>query len=154
MDRLGEHYLTRTLATGAAVSVTAAVPADPAPADPPRPDPPDADVAALPIVALRELAEAGDAETQTELGERYEDGRGVVQDYAVAVSWFRRAAEQGYPRGQTALGFMYGTGRGVVQDDAEAVRWFRRAAPTGRRARAVQPRRDVPGRSRGVSGRR
>ena len=128
---VGEHYLTRTLATGAAVSVTAAVPADPAPADPPRPDPPDADVAELPIAALRELAEAGDAEPQTELGERYEDGRGVVQDYAVAVCWFRRAAEQGYPRGQTALGFMYGTGRGVVQDDAEAVRWFRRAAQLG-----------------------
>ena len=35
---VGEHYLTRTLATGAAVTVSAAVPADPAPADPPRPD--------------------------------------------------------------------------------------------------------------------
>ena len=46
-----------------------------------------------------------------------------MQDYAVAVSWFRRAAEQGYALGQAALGFMYSRGRGVVQDDAEAVRW-------------------------------
>ena len=125
---VGEHYLTRTLATGASVTVSAAVPADPAPADPPRPDPADIDVTQLPIAALRDLAESGDAAAQAELGERYEDGRGVVQDYAVAVSWFRRAAEQGHAPGQAALGSMYGRGRGVPRDDAEAARWFRRAA--------------------------
>ena len=128
---VGEHYLTRTLATGASVTVSAAVPADPAPADPPRPDPPEAGITELHIAALRELAEAGDAAAQTELGERYEDGRDVVQDYAGAVSWFRRAAEQGFAPGQAALGFMYTRGRGVVQDNAEAVRWHRRAAEQG-----------------------
>ena len=128
---VGEHYLTRTLATGASVTVSAAVPAEPPSADPPRPDPPDIDVTELPIAALRELAEAGDAEAQTELGERYEDGRGVLQDYGIAVSWFRRAAEQGYAPGQAALGFMYMRGRGVAQDDAEGVRWSRRAAEQG-----------------------
>ena len=100
---VGEHYLTRTLATGASVTVSAAVPADPAPADPPRPDPPEADITELHIAALRELAEAGDAAAQTEFGERYEDGRDVVQDYAGAVSWFRRAAEQGFAPGQAPL---------------------------------------------------
>ena len=100
---VGEHYLTRTLATGAAVTVSAAVPADPAPADPPRPDPPETDVTELPIAALRELAEAGDAEAQIELGLRYEDGREVGQDYAVAVSWYRRAAEQGFAPGRRPL---------------------------------------------------
>ena len=128
---VGEHYLTRTLATGASVTVSAAAPADPAPADPPRPDPAETDDAELHIVALRELAEAGDAEAQTEFGLMYEAGRDVVQDHAVAVSWFRRAAEQGYAPGQANLGFMYATGRGVVQDDAEAVRWERRAADQG-----------------------
>ena len=128
---VGEHYLTRTLATGASVTVSAAVPADPAPADPPRPDPPAADITELHIAALRELAEAGDAAAQTELGERYEDGRDVVQDHAGAVSWFRRAAEQGFAPGQAALGFMYSRGRGVRQDDFEAVRWYRRAAEQG-----------------------
>ena len=49
---VGEHYLTRTLAAGASVTVTAAVPADPAPADPPRPDPPAADITELHIAAL------------------------------------------------------------------------------------------------------
>ena len=128
---VGEHYLTRTLATGAAVTVSAAVPADPASADPPRPDPAEVDVTELPIAALRELAEAGDAEAQTELGERYEHGHGVEQDYGVAVSWFRQAAERGHASGQAALGFLYATGHGVVQDFAEALRWFRRSADQG-----------------------
>ena len=128
---VGEHYLTRTLATGTSVTVSAAVPADPSPADPPRPDPLETDITEWHLAVLRELAEAGDAEAQTELGERYEDGRGLVQDYAGAVSWFRRAAEQGYAAGQAAMGFMYARGRGVVQDDAEAVRWFRRSAEQG-----------------------
>ena len=128
---VGEHYLTRTLAAGASVTVTAAVPADPEPADPPRPDPPEIDVTDLPVAALRELADAGDAEAQVDLGVRYEYGRGVVKDYAVAVYWFRRAAEQGYAPGQVSLGYMYATGLGVVRDDAEAVRWFRRAAEQG-----------------------
>ena len=128
---VGDHYLTRTLATGEAFTVSAAVPAHPAPADPPRPDPREIEVTELHIAALRELAETGDADAQTELGERYEDGRDVEQDYTVAVSWFRRAAEQGYAPGQAALGFMYSRGRGVVQDDAEAFRWGRRAAERG-----------------------
>ena len=128
---VGEHYLTRTLAAGASVTVTAPVPADPEPADPPRPVPSEIDVTDLSVAALRELADAGDAEAQVELGVRYEHGRGVGKDYAVAVSWFRRAAEQGYAPGQVALGFMYSAGRGVVQDYAEAVRWERRAAEQG-----------------------
>ena len=128
---VGEHYLTRTLATGGSVTVSATAPADPATADSPRPDPPTTDVAELHIAALRELAEAGNAEAQTEFGERFEDGRGVGQDYALAVSWFRRAAEQGYAPGQFALSFMYARGLGVAQDDVEAVRWERRAADQG-----------------------
>ena len=37
----------------------------------------------------------------------YERGRGVRQDFAEAVRWFRRAAEQGNARGQNNLGAMY-----------------------------------------------
>ena len=74
---VGEHYLTRTLATGTSVTVSAAAPAAPTRVDPPRPDPVKTDVTDLPVDALRELAEAGNAEAQTELGERYEHGRGL-----------------------------------------------------------------------------
>ncbi|MCY4120434.1 MAG: caspase family protein, partial [Acidobacteria bacterium] len=128
---VGEHYLTRTLATGESVTVTAEAPAVPGLADPPRPDPPETDVTELPIAALRELAKAGDAAAQAALGERYEHARGVEQDYGLAVSWFRRAADQGHAPGQTALGFLYMRGLGVARDDAEAARWNRRAAEQG-----------------------
>ena len=121
-----EHYLTRTMATGTSVTVTAA-----AVADPPRVDASETDVSALHMVALRELAEAGDAAAQREIGNRYEDGRGVEQDSEVAVSWYRKAAEQRYARGQASLGFMYERGRGIRQDYGEAVHWFRRAAEQG-----------------------
>ena len=123
---VGEHYLTRTLATGESVTVSAA-----APANPPRPDPPNVDVTDLPIPMLRELAEAGDLDAQTELGERYQGGQGVQRDYAEAVGWYRRSAERGHALGQAYLGFMYDFGRGVQQDYREAVRWYRRSAEQG-----------------------
>ncbi len=84
---VGEHYLTRTLAGGASVTVSAAVPADPVPADPPRPEPAEIDVTELHVAALRELAETGDGRAQSELGERYEEGRGgVLRDYEAALA--------------------------------------------------------------------
>ena len=124
---VSEHYLARTLATGTSVTVNAA-----APADPPRTDPPQVDVTDMQIATLRDLAEAGDPDAQTELGVRYQDGyRGVRRDYAEAVRWFRRSADQGHALGQAFLGFMYSNGRGVQQDYGEAVRWYRRSAEQG-----------------------
>ena len=129
---VSEHYLTRTLGAGASVTVTAAVAADPMAVDPPRPDSEDTDVNNPPVAALRELAEAGDAQAQTELGERYEDGRnGVPRDYEAAVALYRRAAEQGDARGQANLGAMFANGTGVPRDDEAAVMWWRLAATQG-----------------------
>ncbi len=48
--------------------------------------------------ALREwrpLAEQGYAGAQFYLGVMYATGRGLPQDYAEAVKWYRKAAEQG-----------------------------------------------------------
>ena len=64
-------------------------------------------------------------------GSIYLQGLGVAQDYAEAVTWYRKAAEQGYAAAQNNLGSMYLNGRGVGQDDAEAVSWFRKAAEQG-----------------------
>ena len=80
---------------------------------------------------LRALAEQGDAQVQFNLGLMYAAGRGVPQDDAEAVRWYRLAAEQGNADAQYNLGFMYELGRGVPQDDAEAVRWWRLAAEQG-----------------------
>ncbi len=41
------------------------------------------------------LAEQGNADAQSILGEMYDDGQGFAQDYAEAVKWYRKAAEQG-----------------------------------------------------------
>ena len=80
------------------------------------------------IEKLEDRAEQGDALAQTKLGAMYVTGRGVVQDDAEAVKWFRFAAEQGYALAQVGLGLRYANGRGVPQDYAEAVKWYRLAA--------------------------
>ena len=54
----------------------------------------------------------------------YDNGRGVPQDDAEALKWYRKAAEQGYALAQTNLGFMYDHGRGVPQDYVLAHMWF------------------------------
>jgi TPR repeat protein len=61
----------------------------------------------------------------------YANGKGVKQDDAEAVRWYRKAAEQGNAKAQFNLGVMYDLGKGVKQDDAEAVKWYRKAAFSG-----------------------
>ncbi len=126
-----EHYLS-VPPTAETVTVAAALPAATAEVDAlPSGSAADVDVGELDVGRLRQLAEHGNAEAQTELGERYEDGRGVGRDYGVAVTWFRLAAEQGYGPAQAAIGYLYATGRGVREDDAVAASWFRLAAEQG-----------------------
>ena len=61
----------------------------------------------------------------------WKDGRGVPQDYAEAMKWYRKAADQGHAMAQFNLGLMYYYGRGVPQDYAEAMKWYRKAADQG-----------------------
>ena len=60
----------------------------------------------------------------------YSIGKGVPQDDAEAVRWFRLAAEQGHAYAQYNLGRMYATGEGVPEDFVAA----RRLVPQGGRA--------------------
>jgi TPR repeat protein len=62
------------------------------------------------------------------MGKQYFGGRGVPQDYAEAVKWFRKAAEQNYAQAQYALGICYDGGDGVTKDEFEAANWYRKAA--------------------------
>ena len=79
-----------------------------------------------------QAAERGDAQAQAMLGLMYANGRGVRQDYAEAVKWYRQAAAQGDADIQVLLGLMYELGEdGVRQDYAEAVKWYRQAAAQG-----------------------
>ena len=86
------------------------------------------------VTALREwtpLAEQGDASAQSNLGVMYEKGQGVVQNYKIALKWYRLSAEQGNAFAQFNLGLMYNKGQGVPQDDKTAVKWYRLAAEQG-----------------------
>ncbi len=79
----------------------------------------------------RQAAEQGDASAQYRLGNRYYYGRGVPQDFAEAVVWYRRAAEQGYSEAQFILGHMYADGQGVPQDHTLAQMWLTIAGLSG-----------------------
>src|SRR5471030_2832183 len=72
------------------------------------------------ISTIRPLAEKGDADSQEFLGAAYAIGYGVPQDYAMAVTWYRKAAEQGKIGAQFTLAEMYYQGKVVPQDYASA----------------------------------
>ena len=55
---------------------------------------------------MLEQAERGDKEAQHNLGVMYDDGEGVPEDDAKAVTWYRMAAAQGYAAAQNNLGVM------------------------------------------------
>jgi TPR repeat protein len=92
---------------------------------------------AVPVIAQSDFevtkarAEAGDAQSQYDLGEMYASGDGVIQNYQEAASWFTLASEQGLANAQYNLGFVYASGRGVAKNDQEAASWYRLAAEQG-----------------------
>lgn len=80
------------------------------------------------IEQLKKWANEGDVESQFELGNAYEFGIGVNQDYKQAVYWYQKAAEQGYTIAQSSLGFCYVNGLGVATNYQQAAYWFLQAA--------------------------
>jgi hypothetical protein len=78
-----------------------------------------------------EAAENGVVESMALLGDRYRVGRGVEQNYAEALRWYRKAAEAGSSRGMLLLGLLHLEGKGVTKDPEEAARRFREAADAG-----------------------
>jgi TPR repeat protein len=73
----------------------------------------------------------GNARAMVLLGDCYEEGIGVPQDYALAMKWYRLAADAGNPAAMENLGMLHDDGRGVSQDHAEAMKWYRKAADVG-----------------------
>ena len=84
-----------------------------------------------PIQHWKPLAEQGDIRAQRNLGTLYRKGRGVNQDYAQALFWYRKAAEQGDIVAQRYLGWMYFKGEGVVLDYRQSAEWYHKAAEQG-----------------------
>ena len=83
------------------------------------------------LAELMPLAQAGDAEAQYNIGRMYAYGRGVPQDDAKAMDWYRKSATQGHLWAINNIGRLYENGLGVTQDDAAAVQWYRLAADGG-----------------------
>lgn len=83
------------------------------------------------IERIKEKAVAGDAQAQYTLAVAYDNGKGIEQDLAKAVSWYRRAATQGHLRAQHNLGISYENGDGVEKDILEALKWYQQAAAQG-----------------------
>lgn len=77
------------------------------------------------------LASQGNPAAKNLLGMMYELGKGVPQDLARSVGYYREGAKQGDPYAQYNLAVSFDSGTGVPQNYREAVRWFRRAAEQG-----------------------
>lgn len=97
-----------------------------------QPNPAPTQPAPVPDVPqLQTLATQGNAIAQFNLGVLHDVGRGVAQDYAQAVQWYRLAAAQGHAGAQFNLGGMYFEGLGVAQDYVRAYQWFTLAGVAG-----------------------
>jgi len=77
------------------------------------------------------LAAQGDAKAQLQLGLRYYEGDGVIQNDKEAAKWFALAAKQGLPEAEYHYGLMLLKGRGVVQDYNAAFNWIEKPAKRG-----------------------
>jgi TPR repeat protein len=84
-----------------------------------------------PLAQIQQLADAGRADAQRELGIRYGQGTGLAQDYLSARSWASKAASQGDPWAMRVMGLIYLEGLGVESDRWRAVDYFKRAADAG-----------------------
>ena len=78
-----------------------------------------------------ELADQGDSEACFKVGEMYQFGSGVAQNYEKAIHWYEKSAEQEYAPAQVSLGLMYENGLGVQPNDTKAAFWYQKAADNG-----------------------
>ena len=79
------------------------------------------------IKTLREKAEQGIEDAQLELGNMYENGLEVDQDYKEALSWYMKAAELMSEVAVRKVGEFYSNGYGVEADSDKAFEWYMKA---------------------------
>lgn len=73
------------------------------------------------------------------LGDLYAYGRGLPQDYALAIDWLRRAAQRGHSGAQSYLGSFYENGYGTDRDPVQAFVWYSLAAEQPANAQSFRP---------------
>jgi len=74
------------------------------------------------------LAQQGDPNAQTNVGEINEKGLGLMPDYKTAAHWYQKAANQNDSRAQINLGHLYEKGLGVDKNITTALNWYRKAS--------------------------
>ncbi|MFK7978240.1 MAG: caspase family protein [Halioglobus sp.] len=81
------------------------------------------------------LAEQGDAQAQTYVGEAFEKQQDstdtkneFLAGYSAAAHWYLKAAEQNHARAAINLGNLFAQGMGVEQDKQMAEFWYHKAA--------------------------
>ena len=77
------------------------------------------------------LAEQGDAWRQFRLGWMYDNGKGVPENDAEAVKWYRKSADQGFRSAQFSLGRRYWSDDGVPENSISAYMWLSAAESQG-----------------------
>jgi TPR repeat protein len=81
------------------------------------------------IDAIRQKAQAGNAEAEYQLARAYYSGKGIAFDPKQGLQWLRKSADQNYAPSEFALGVIFQLGDQSVSKNAhEAAAWFRRAA--------------------------
>ena len=80
---------------------------------------------------LIDKGEKGDTMTQVYLGDLYDIGWQIEQDFIKAKYWFNKAAILGNAYASFSLGFMYENEHGVTKDYTKAKYWYEKAANLG-----------------------
>jgi serine/threonine protein kinase/TPR repeat protein len=83
------------------------------------------------LAALKPLADAGNAQAQTRLGDMYAEARGTTRDAAAAKSWYEKAALQGDTSAQMKLGAIYASASSGARNNNLAYMWYGTAARLG-----------------------
>ncbi|CAB4398225.1 unnamed protein product [Rhizophagus irregularis] len=83
------------------------------------------------IVEYLRSAKKGDLIAQYNLGNCYQYGHGVAQDYKKAFKWYSYSANNGHAKSQNKLGELYYHGRGIYQDFKKAFEWYSKSANNG-----------------------
>jgi uncharacterized protein len=68
---------------------------------------------------------------ESNLGDMYLEGEGVLRDRTEAFRWFGKAAEQGHTGAQIELAYMYAAGAGVDKNLESAYMWAESASLAG-----------------------
>ena len=72
---------------------------------------------------FRIASEQGNSMASLKIGNMYDAGQGVRQNFQEAIRYYKIAARQGHPLGYVFVSAMYENGQGVTQNRAEAQRW-------------------------------